>query len=69
MSEKLFTVRECGKGAVVSGLEKVDGSNALLLRLATDKPIQELKVGEFTFGRRHKDVFEIIRVDTKGDER
>lgn len=68
MSEKLFTVRECGKGAVVAGLENIDGSNALLLRLAPDKPIQELEVGESTFGRRHSDVFEIVRVDSGATE-
>ncbi len=56
-----YTVRECGKGSVVAGLENVSPNNGNLVLLAPDKPISSLKVGEFTYGRNRGQVYEIVR--------
>ncbi len=62
MEPKLFTVRECGRGPTVAGLEGVEANNALLLALATDKPIDALSVGESTIGRNRGDAVEVVRI-------
>ena len=61
--KKLFTIRECGKGPVVAGLENIPADNATLLRLALDKPLDSLEIGEVTIGRRGSEAFEIVRCD------
>jgi hypothetical protein len=61
--QKLFTIRECGKGSVVAGLENIPADNATLLRLALDKPVDSLEIGEVTIGRRGSEAFEIVRVN------
>lgn len=62
MEKKLFTIRECGKGPTVAGLEGIEASNSALMMLATDKPIDALLVGEFTVGRSRKDAVEVVRI-------
>ena len=58
----LFTVRECGKGAVVHGLDRIEIGNASLLMLAPDQPLGSLDVGDLTIGRRNGNAYEIVRV-------
>jgi len=62
METPLFTIRECGKGPVVAGLEFIQADNASLTRLATDKPIAGLAVGEATIGRAGRESYEVVRV-------
>jgi len=59
--KKLFTIRECGKGPVACGLENIPSDNATLLRLALDRPVDSLEIGEVTIGRRGGEAFEIVR--------
>jgi hypothetical protein len=59
--KKLFTIRECGKGPVVAGLENIPADNATLLRLALNRPVESLEIGEVTIGRRGSEAFEIVR--------
>lgn len=61
--KKLFTIRTCGKGPVVGGLENIPADNANLLRLALDKPLDSLEIGEVTIGHRLSYAFEIVRVN------
>lgn len=62
MDTKLFTIRECGKGATVCGLDCIPIDNGNLRRLAPERSLDLLDVGEVTVGRAGRDAYEIVRV-------
>lgn len=70
MSAKRFAVRECGRGAVIGGLEGISEDHGVFLLISPAVPIEELSVGQCTtvYGKG-RSVYEVVRLqDEDGDK-
>jgi len=70
MSAKRFAVRECGRGAVIGGLENITEDHGVFLLVSPSIPIAELSVGQCTVVcGKGGSTYEVVRIqDEEGGD-
>ena len=70
MSAKRFAIRECGRGAVIGGLEGISEDHGVFLLISPAVPIEELSVGQCaTACGKGGSVCEVVRLqDEEGGD-
>ena len=70
MSAKRFAVRECGRGAVIGGLEGISENHGVFLLISPKSPIAELSVGQCTtVCGKGGSVYEVVRLQDEGGDK